>query len=248
MATPEAVLEEVFGISSKPVLSYVERAKVDGRFRDSLVSDRHIVIYGSSKQGKTALRQKHIPDERCTIVRCSPRSNVEQIYQAILRDMGIKITNVESRSTGIKGGGKAKWSFRAHIPFFGGADTEGEVSTEANTQTTSQSNYVGFDLGDAQSITELLGKMKFTKFVVLENFHYLQEVVQKQIAFDLKTFHEVQVRFIILGIWEEANYLLMYNGDLQDRFVEIPVEPWVNDDFDKAILNGSNVLNIKIPS
>lgn len=92
-----AKLEEVFGISTKPVQSYTEREQVDGKFRRSLLGDDHIVIYGSSKQGKTALRQKHIEDRKCAIVRCSPKSTTESIYQSILREAGAKIEISETK-------------------------------------------------------------------------------------------------------------------------------------------------------
>jgi hypothetical protein len=241
-----AKLEEVFGISSKPVLSYVSRPQVDGKFVTALASDRHIVIYGSSKQGKTSLRQKHVPEAECTIIRCSPKSSTESIYSAILRDTGIKIDTIETNSFGAKGGGKTKWGFSAIIPFFGSGTGEAEIAAEGNAQRSTQSNFVGFDLSDAQAVTELLAKVRYAKYVVLENFHYLPSVVQKQIAFDLKTFHEVSVRFVILGIWKEANYLLMHNGDLQDRIAETPVEPWEGSDFDLVISSGSASLNISI--
>ena len=239
-------LQEVFGISAKPVLSYVERGQVDGKFVEALAGDRHIIVYGSSKQGKTALRQKHIPEDKCVVVRCGAKSTIETIYQAILRDTGVKLDVFETKTEAMKGGLKAKWSFKALIPFVGGTDIGAEASTEASAQTARHTEYIGFDLSDAQSATELLAKVKYKKNVVLENFHYLPEETQKQIAFDLKTFHEVSIRFVILGIWKEANYLLMYNGDLQDRMVEIPVEPWDPGDFDRVITKGCHLLNIEI--
>jgi hypothetical protein len=40
----------------------------DTRFREGLASDRQIVVYGSSKQGKTALVCKHFPYEKHLLV------------------------------------------------------------------------------------------------------------------------------------------------------------------------------------
>jgi hypothetical protein len=62
-------LHEVFGISTSiPKYTYVNRAGLDERFLYLLGSDRHIVIYGPSKQGKTILRKKVLPEERCVVV------------------------------------------------------------------------------------------------------------------------------------------------------------------------------------
>lgn len=50
---------EVFGIRVEPVLSYVTRPEVDDKFNAALATDHHIVVYGSSKQAKTSLRQSY---------------------------------------------------------------------------------------------------------------------------------------------------------------------------------------------
>ena len=45
-------LDEVFGISRDLPLNYVERDHVDNQLKECLKRKQHIVIYGSSKQGK----------------------------------------------------------------------------------------------------------------------------------------------------------------------------------------------------
>ncbi len=241
-------LEEVFGISPHPVLSYVERPKVDGRFTTALRTENHIVIYGSSKQGKTALRQKHVSDDQCVIVRCGPKTTTETIYQSVLRDAGVRLEMSESQSDATKGSLKSTWSFKAVIPWIGGAQTDLEMGTEAARQKTLTTEFVGHDLAEAQSICELLQAVKFDKIIVLENFHYLPLETQKLVAFDLKAFHEVSLRFIILGIWQESDLLLVHNGDLQGRISEVPVEPWQEEDFLRVIEVGCRQLNCEIPS
>lgn len=79
-ARPE--LGEVFGIRTTPVLSYVAREEVDGAFERAIATEHHIVVYGSSKQGKTALRQKHVSDTDCVVVRCSPRHSTIELYSS----------------------------------------------------------------------------------------------------------------------------------------------------------------------
>ena len=53
---------DVFGVGREMPLNYVEREDVDGKFLASLTRDKHVVIYGSSKQGKTALRKHCLQD------------------------------------------------------------------------------------------------------------------------------------------------------------------------------------------
>ena len=51
------------------------------------------------KQGKTSLRQKHLDDRNCLIVRCGPRISIETLYQSVLRQAGATIHTRETRST-----------------------------------------------------------------------------------------------------------------------------------------------------
>ncbi|QOD67960.1 hypothetical protein IF132_00225 [Vibrio navarrensis] len=62
-------LNEVFGVNPNQVLSYIERDQIDTKFSDSLSTGNHIVVYGASKQGKTALVSRHLPYEENIVVR-----------------------------------------------------------------------------------------------------------------------------------------------------------------------------------
>lgn len=239
--------EEVFGIRAEPVLSYLVRADVDERFRAALATDDHIVVYGSSKQGKTSLRQKLLPDNKCVIVRCGPKMTTQSIYSSVLRQTGVKIQTIETKESTIGGKVATKVGFKAMIPWIGSGKTEAGAEADISKQMGLTNEFVAFDFSEAQSIGELLKAISFDKYIVLENFHYLTSEVQQQLAFDLKTFHEIKIRFIILGIWWEANHLLTYNGDLQDRLTEVPVEPWVDNDFKRIATEGSKLLQVTIP-
>ncbi len=83
-----------------------------------------------------------------------------------------------------------------------------------------------------------------SKYIVLENFHYLSQEVQESLAYDLRTFQDHHIVFTVLGIWREANRLIQFNGDLLDRITEVPVEPWEENDFSRVISKGSELLNV----
>ncbi len=238
--------DAVFGIRAKLVESYVERYAVDAKFREALESDHHIVVYGSSKQGKTSLRQKHLPPTRCVVVRCGPRMTTVGLYQSILRQAGAQIRTAESYSTETSGNVKVSAGFVAKVPLLGSTTLSGEGGISKGAQQELTTEFIAHDHGDAQSVAELLEQLRFDKWIVLENYHYLPKETQQAIAFDLKTFHEVGVRFLILGIWREANLLVTHNGDLQDRLIEIPVEPWLPTDLDSVAALGCSLLNIAI--
>ncbi len=85
-------LGEVFGIAaSVPAHTYVDRAGLDKRFTYLVGQDRHIVIHGASKQGKTILRKKNLPENNSIVVQCGANSGRDRIYLEILRQLGSQI-------------------------------------------------------------------------------------------------------------------------------------------------------------
>lgn len=238
-------LAEVFGVSKDPVASYIERNAVDEALQNALGETRQIIIYGSSKQGKTALLQRHVPEEKRITVHCGPTTTAEDLYRSILRQQGVEITSEKTAETGreLTAGISAK--FTACLPFFGKGEAETNGEAKSTTKDGSTTKTIEFNLAVAQDVGELLLHVDGgNKFYVLENFHYLQDEVQQQLAFDLRTFEEMGIRFIILGVWRERNRLVQYNGDLQDRIAEVPVEPWETSDFERIIQAGSPLLRV----
>lgn len=239
-------LEEVFGVSVNPVLSYVRRKHVDDRFVEALKADKQIVVYGSSKQGKTALVQRYLPYDENIVVRLTPKTHISDVYASVLRQAGVEIKESVSSSSGRETSAGVKVGFKAMIPIFGGADASAKGEAKATANKDTQYKEIPFNLELPQDVSELLRACGFKNSIILENFHYLDDERQKQLAFDLRTFQELAVRFVILGVWREKNRLAQFNGDLVDRIIEIPVEPWVESDFRDVIQKGSEALNIEI--
>jgi hypothetical protein len=238
-------LEEVFGVSAKPIRSYVERNEVDTRFREALESDKQIIVYGSSKQGKTALVSKYLPYEKNLLVSLTPKTTVVDIYHTVLAAEGIRLATetTEKRTTDTSLGFSAK--VKAMIPIFGSgeAGTQGEVN--AGSEKERKFEEVPINLELPQHVAELLKRVGSKKWIILENFHYLNDEIQKQFAFDLRAFQELGVRFVVLGVWREKNRMAQFNGDLLDRVVEVPVEPWIEVDFKRVAAKGGEVLAVE---
>lgn len=238
-------LEEVFGVRAEPVLSYVQRPAVDDRFVAGLKSDKQVVVYGASKQGKTSLVAKHLPYAENVVVQVGPKTEVVDIYSSVLRQLGIKIISESGESlqheASLSFGAKVK----ALIPLFGSGEASTNGLVKGGTGETTKYEEVRFNLNLPQDVSELLKKTTSGKAVIIENFHYLDDERQKQFAFDLRTFQELGVRFVILGVWREKNRLAQFNGDLLDRIAEVPVEPWEKSDFDRVADAGGQHLNIE---
>lgn len=241
-----AQLSEVFGVSPNQVLSYVERNNIDEKFQRSLGTGNHIVVYGASKQGKTALVSRYLPYDENVVVRLTPSTNISDVYTSILRQLGIEIEigseSEKSTSSSATVGIKAK----AKLLLFGEGEANASAKLEAGDKQKIIYKTIPFNLAVAQDISELLHTIKFDKKVILENFHYLDEEKQRELAFDLRTFQETGVIFVILGVWRKKDKLRNFCTDLTDRVDDIPVEPWVEPDFRKVIRKGSQELNISI--
>ncbi len=238
-------LEEVFGVRAEPVLSYIERPTVDDRFVAGLRSDKQVVVYGASKQGKTSLVAKHLPYDKNVVVRVAPKTEVIDIYASVLRQLGVKIISETGESTQHESSLSIGAKVKALIPLFGGGEASTNGQVKAGVGDTTKYEEVRFNLNLPQDVSELLQKTAAGKAIILENFHYLDDERQKQFAFDLRTFQELGVRFVILGVWREKNRLAQFNGDLLDRIAEVPVEPWEKQDFHKVAGEGGRHLKVE---
>lgn len=148
-----------------------------------------------------------------------------------------KTTKSEEMNAGIK--------VKVKVPFL--VESDGNLGGKGSEAVEKVTNHKSIDINLelAQDIGEVIHITKRNKVIVLENFHYLSDEAQRKLAFDLRSFQEIGIRFIILGIWRERNRLNQFNGDLVDRIVEIPVEPWEDDDFQRVISKGTDQLNIR---
>lgn len=130
------------------------------------------------------------------------------------------------------------------IPFISSTEGSGEVSGNRTKDNKKAYKVIEYNLSLAQDLSELLRDIKFGKRIILENFHYLSEEVQKQLSIDLRIFEDYKILFIVLGIWREKNRLIQFNGDLVDRLVEVPVEPWEKRHLEKIVEDGLPLLNV----
>lgn len=235
----------VFGVSNELVVSYVERSEVDAEFNRALTLKKHIIVFGSSKQGKTSLIKKHLQPNDYVRVECTPDQQKEDIYKSILRQLGVEIMETRSNTSDNTLNAEINTKLQLKLPVLCG-DIETKTGTTLKEENGKTFRTVEYNIGIAQDISEILQQLNFARYILLENFHYLEEETQRKISFDLRTFQDVGINFIILGIWREKNRLAQYNGDLQDRMIEIPVEPWSTTALAEVIKKGSELLNVEM--
>ena len=104
MSVKRHKISDVFGISCDLPLNYVVRPGIDDKLINNLTRDQHIVVFGSSKQGKTCLRKKCLFDSDYIVVSCTNNMDLRQLHSAILKGAGY----VVQESSTVATDGKAK--------------------------------------------------------------------------------------------------------------------------------------------
>jgi len=229
--------DDVFGISRGVPLNYVVRPTVDGKFVDNLTRAKHVVVYGSSKQGKTSLRKHCLQEGDYIVVTCSNRWQLRDIHAQILKEAGFEVT----QSTTHNYGGEMK--VNATFKLLGAGVDAGLSGAGGHEQ---ESAPLELDLNDVNDVIRALKSVNFARYVVLEDFHYLPTEAQRDFAVSLKAFHESsEICFVVVGVWLDENRLTIYNGDLTGRIVAVDADTWTDDELKQVILKGADLLNVR---
>lgn len=231
--------DDVFKTSRGLPLNYVTRAHADERFIDALTKESHIVIYGSSKQGKTSLRKYNLQEKDYIELTCSNNWDLADLMTSMLKAVGYKVTVSESKT--LKGTSKIKLNF--DFPLIsvikGGAEIGHELAKQINKKR------LELDPDDVNDVIGALREINFEKYIVIEDFHYLPEKTQIDFAIALKAFHETsKICFIIVGVWLEEDRLTVHNGDLTGRVISINADLWTDNCLDALINNSAALLNL----
>lgn len=229
---------DVYGIGRDLPLNYVSRKAVDDEFISNLTRDKHIIIYGSSKQGKTSLRKNCLNDDDYIVIHCSNKWSIADLHAAILKRIGYEVTQSSTKSS--TGKNKIFAAFKASL-FGVGVETGGDKEESKTTSDTTKPLEL-----DAEDVNDIIKALNgFKKYIVLEDFHYLPIETQKDFSVALKAFHEQSpVCFVIVGVWLEEGRLIVYNGDLTGRIVGINADKWSKDELWEVISVGERLLNI----
>lgn len=237
----EFTTDAVYGISRDVPLNYTTRPNVDEKFVDNLTREKHIVVYGSSKQGKTCLRKHCLNESDYIHVQCSNKWTLEEIHANVLKRAGFKVEQSEKKTTS----GKNKIVASIGASIFGvGSKVGGEKEQATIDEKTTKA--LELDPADVNDVIAALESIDFTKYIVLEDFHYLPLETQKDFAVALKAFHEAsKLCFIVIGVWLEENRLLVYNGDLTGRVVAVNADTWTEPELRNVIVKGAELLDVE---
>lgn len=231
-------VNRTFGVSNRILDSYIERKGIDDRFKEALRGRNIIVIHGSSKQGKTSLWKKHVAEDERFPLNCGTITTIADLHTQILKTAGFTILKqTQSSST------EPLIEASMGVGIFG---LKGKFGASSTTETHVEK--ISLNPADANDITNALREMNFTGTIIIDDFHYLNEETQDKFTRTLKTFYDdekLEVTFIIVGVWKEANRLIVYNGDLSSRIKTINADEWTEQQLQDVIEHGESMLNIR---
>ncbi|GHU01276.1 hypothetical protein FACS1894147_00820 [Spirochaetia bacterium] len=235
-------LRDVYGIQNDlPEYTYVVRESCDKKLEYLLGTQRHIVIHGASKQGKSCLRKKIIGSKNIIIIQCQPEKTIANILKEICNKLQITFPTTLETTSNTSGNASFEVQGKARLPFIAEGSLTTGVEAGIGSETKQLFECSGIGENDLEIISRVISKKNMR--IIFEDFHYLSEEQRKNFSFLLKSFYEYSVYIIIIGIWAEHNLLTYYNGDLTGRIEEIDMT-WTNEELYDVIKKGENPLRI----
>lgn len=242
-------IKEIFSGLDLPSITYV--AQDNGRHESNLIlgveeGGNLCLITGSSKTGKTTLYRKVLNKigREPLVIRCDSTLTAEEFWKKPLEKINFeRLTSISScdsneKSSSGKIGGKIGWKWLANLI--------GEVNLgvkKSNSETETREKIIS-----QPSPSHLVPLLKFSNAIlVVEDFHYLNEDVQKQVFQQWKTFTDDQVSIIVVGTTHHGVDLAHANSDLVGRIQQIDLGRWEASDLRKIASKGFCTLKVEVP-
>lgn len=234
---------EVFVPNGTPTHTYVTRTKEKNEEKLAAALDMPkmvIAISGPSKTGKTALVDTLITADRIIPVTGQSLHSPYDLWQSVMRWIGgpEEIERIKKRV--LKAGAAGKASAEAGV-FFAKAKAEGEFNGGVELATETSEKY-GIEFFEAVA-NELSGN----EFVVfLDDFHYISEIAQIDIAKSIKAITERGVRVCIASVPHKSDDMVRANDELSGRTISIQFDYWTVPELKIIANRGFSVLGIDI--
>jgi hypothetical protein len=232
--------KDVFGITTEVRDgAYVDRGGLDEKIERILDRDLHVALRGSSKAGKSWLRQRVLPD--AIVVQCRYNHTVVDLYRLALSELGITLKVSSTSTRGFEGTVSADTEFGVGLI----AKVRVALGLKASSAETMTSEPAVAMVNDLQVIADLI-KLSGRRLVI-EDFHYLPVTERKWLASDLKALWEHGLYVVIIGIWSQNNMILNFNPDLTGRVKEVSIA-WSAAELQDVIERGAAMLNLRFDS
>lgn len=231
---------EVFTPTALPEVTFIEDHLIEKRktlLQALEMGGAVITLSGPSKSGKTVFVEKALGKDNLIQVTGAGIAHADALWKRVFGIIGTPIPTSMTSGTGAQQslGGKVEGG----IPLFG----KGEVSTEANrSQSAEQTSDVSPDY-----LNLIIKELANTGLVVfIDDFHYIPEAVQSEIATLIKEAVRNGVRFICAAVPYHSDDVIIANADLRGRMVKLDFDYWVPEELSKIAKKGFEALNVSV--
>lgn len=232
---------EIFTPGSFPERTFVDDHLAEKRQQllDTLDMGTMLVsISGPSKSGKTVFVEQCLGKENLIQVTGAGVSKPEQLWLKVFDIIGTPIPDGTSTTTANSGNVAGTGAVEGGIFVVKGKAS----ATIESGHSTSESESSSLATDYLQLLTRELAGSDFVVFI--DDFHYIPQPVQREIANQIKESIRQGVKFICASVPYHADDVVRSNPDLRGRVFSIDFEYWGDDILRKIAFLGFPELNI----
>ncbi|MGK0271953.1 MAG: Cdc6-like AAA superfamily ATPase [Cocleimonas sp.] len=218
--------------------NFIKRQSLDKRVKRAIVTPgMQVILYGHSGSGKTTLLLNKLRELNLDFVKTNCTSNLtfDNLLSNVYLSLNKKIETKETIKDGVEGGGAL------------GAPAVFGFSSKNTTGTSTEKNYISIYESTELSLAKIIGEDK--GIWIIEDFHKLKREVKLQLSQLMKVFMDLsddypRLKIIALGAKNTAREVVELDVEMQTRVSEIHVPLMTDNEIEKIIVNGANLLNI----
>ena len=234
---------EVFVPNGTPTHTYVKRAKEKNEEKLAAALDipkMVISVSGPSKTGKTALIDTQITSDRIIPISGQSLRSSSDLWLSVMRWIGGPEEVEKITETALKADATGKASAEAGIILAKGK-AEAEISAGIE-RTSTVSRRFGVEFFEA-----VVKELKDSDFVVfLDDFHYISEDSQIDIAKSIKAITERGVRVCVASVPHKSDDMVRANDELTGRNISITFTYWSIQELENIAKAGFNAMGVEI--
>ncbi|MER2510093.1 MAG: hypothetical protein ABTQ27_15245 [Amaricoccus sp.] len=237
-------LTEIFTPNEQPTVTYVRREQrgLEDQLRSAIETPKMVVsLSGPSKTGKTVLLKSILMEDDLIYLRGAYIKSVDDFWSSILSWFETPSSEVTATSTSIGGAISATAGGEVGIPFVAKGKTEVEgTGTYASVTGVQKTRYID----PAKQVVKEISGSSFT--VLLDDYHYMTETLQSEIAKIIKSLAESGVRICTALVPHRAEDVLKANTELKGRLISIDIPEWEEAELRLIGERGFSELNVEI--
>jgi hypothetical protein len=235
---------EVFVPGAFPHHTYVEREgeRLEDALRDALSTPGQVVsISGPSKSGKTVLVERIVGRDLLIPITGASLRSPDDVWDRALDWMDIPSTTSGSQTLTGSLGGEVAGKGGVQIPLF----AKGELSASASAEIARES---GTEIvRNRRGLQQVVKEIAETEFVILlDDFHYMERVLQEEVAKALKEAVRLGVRIVTAAVSHRGDDVVRANPELRGRVRTIDLRYWSTTELSQIARAGFDTLNADV--